>query len=175
MPQDLGLVFELARRPRLARNTRGRFPFPIPNGWFIVAASDEVAPGDVVPLYYFGRDLVLFRGADGTPFVLDAYCPHLGAHLAAGGQVEDGCIRCPFHGWKFAGETGRCVEVPYDENQAARRGTRRTAAPRRTAPRTPPRWATRASTTSTETRCGVPPATRTWWSPSTSAPPPSSP
>jgi phenylpropionate dioxygenase-like ring-hydroxylating dioxygenase large terminal subunit len=117
MPQDLGLVFELARRPRLARNTRGRFPFPIPNGWFIVAASDEVAPGDVVPLYYFGRDLVLFRGADGTPFVLDAYCPHLGAHLAAGGQVEDGCIRCPFHGWKFAGETGRCVEVPYDENQ----------------------------------------------------------
>ena len=37
------------------------FPFPLPNGWFTVAYSNEVAPGQVVPLRYFATDLVLFR------------------------------------------------------------------------------------------------------------------
>jgi nitrite reductase/ring-hydroxylating ferredoxin subunit len=116
MPTDLEMVFDPSRRPRAARETRGRFPFPIPNGWFIVAASADVGPGDVTSLHYFGRDLVLFRGEDGAPYLLDAYCPHLGAHLGVGGRVEEGCIRCPFHGWKFDGDSGRCVDVPYDEN-----------------------------------------------------------
>jgi len=116
MLTDLEMVFDPSRRPRAARETRGRFPFPIPNGWFIVAASTDVGPGDVTSLHYFGRDLVLFRGEDGAPYLLDAYCPHLGAHLGVGGRVEEGCIRCPFHGWKFDGDSGRCVDVPYDEN-----------------------------------------------------------
>ena len=42
-----------------------RFPFPLPNGWFQVAYSDELAPGGVVPLHYFGRELVLFRTEGG--------------------------------------------------------------------------------------------------------------
>ena len=61
---------------------------------------------------YFGTELVLFRDSDGAARVLDAYCPHLGAHLGYGGKVEDDCIRCPFHAWRFDGD-GRCVEVPY--------------------------------------------------------------
>jgi hypothetical protein len=65
MPTDLEMVFDPSRRPRAARETRGRFPFPIPNGWFIVAASADIGPGDVTSLHYFGRDLVLFRGEDG--------------------------------------------------------------------------------------------------------------
>jgi phenylpropionate dioxygenase-like ring-hydroxylating dioxygenase large terminal subunit len=117
MPRDPALLFDPSRRPRVARHPEGRFPFPIPNGWFIVAAAADLQPGEVRPLFYFDRDLVLFRGADGRPFVLDAYCPHLGAHLAVGGQVEDACLRCPFHGWSFDGGSGRCVDVPYDENE----------------------------------------------------------
>jgi nitrite reductase/ring-hydroxylating ferredoxin subunit len=85
----------------------------VPNGWFVVAEAAEIAPGEVRALRYFDRDLVLYRAADGTPRVLDAHCPHLGAHLAVGGRVEDGCIRCPFHGWKFDGGSGECVEIPY--------------------------------------------------------------
>lgn len=27
--------------------------------------------------------------------------------------VDDNCIRCPFHGWIFSGETGECVRIPY--------------------------------------------------------------
>jgi nitrite reductase/ring-hydroxylating ferredoxin subunit len=85
---------------------------PFPNGWFQVAYSDELEAGGVMPLHYFGRDLVLFRGDDGAPRVLDAFCPHLGAHLGYGGRVEDNTIRCPFHAWRFDGG-GRCIEVPY--------------------------------------------------------------
>ena len=76
----------------------------MPNGWFIVARSDELAPGEMRPLYAFGRDLVLFRTEGGEARLLDAHCPHLGAHLAVGGRVEGECIRCPFHGWRFDGD-----------------------------------------------------------------------
>jgi len=90
-----------------------RFPFPrYPNGWFQIAYSEDVKPGGVAPLRYFGRDLVLFRTEAGKVHVLDAHCPHMGAHLGHGGVVKDDCIRCPFHAWKFDG-AGQCVEVPY--------------------------------------------------------------
>lgn len=87
-------------------------PNPIPDGWFRIAFCEDLKPGLVEPLRYFGRDLVLFVGESGTPVVLDAYCPHLGAHLAHGGRVEGETIRCPFHAWRFAAD-GRCVEIPY--------------------------------------------------------------
>ncbi len=85
---------------------------PFPNCWFQVAYGDEVEPGAVIPLRYFGKDLVLFRGDDGVARVVDAFCPHLGAHLGYGGAVIENTIRCPFHFWRFDGE-GRCVDVPY--------------------------------------------------------------
>jgi phenylpropionate dioxygenase-like ring-hydroxylating dioxygenase large terminal subunit len=86
---------------------------PIPNGWFAVAWSRDLAEADVQRKRYFGRELVLFRGRSGRPYVLDAYCPHLGAHLAEGGRVVGESVRCPFHGWRYEGESGRCVEIPY--------------------------------------------------------------
>jgi nitrite reductase/ring-hydroxylating ferredoxin subunit len=63
-------------------------------------------------LSYFGQELVAFRGEDGKVSVLDAYCPHLGAHLGVGGTVVGNTIKCPFHGWRFDTQ-GQCVEVPY--------------------------------------------------------------
>lgn len=92
-----------------------RYPFtPYPNGWFRIALSEDVGPGDVLPLRYFGKDLVLFRGEDNKARVLDAHCPHLGAHMGYGGQVKGNDIACPFHDWSFNGE-GDCVEIPYCE------------------------------------------------------------
>ncbi len=90
-----------------------RFPFPpYPNGWFRVAYANELAAGEVLPLHYFGRELVLFRAEDGRAALLDAHCRHLGAHLGYGGRVEGAGIRCPFHAWHWDGE-GRCIDVPY--------------------------------------------------------------
>jgi 3-ketosteroid 9alpha-monooxygenase subunit A len=90
-----------------------RFPMPrYPNGWFQVAYAQELEPRGVMPLKYFGRDLVLFRTEAGEAKLLDAHCPHMGAHLGHGGKVEGDCIECPFHAWRFDG-SGQCVTVPY--------------------------------------------------------------
>src|SRR5437016_2540548 len=55
------------------------------------------------------------RPSGGEARVMDAHCMHLGAHLGVGGRVENDCLRCPFHGWKFDGANGQCVEIPYGE------------------------------------------------------------
>lgn len=83
-----------------------------PSGWFVIGWSDELAVGQVLPLHYFGQELALFRGEDGRASVLDAYCAHLGANLAAGGVVKGCTLECPFHAWRYAGD-GRCVAIPY--------------------------------------------------------------
>ena len=88
------------------------FTPPIPNGWFQIATSDEIAPGEVKPLRYFGKDLVIWRSDAGVLSVLDAFCPHLGAHLGHGGKVQGESLECPFHAWQF-GTDGRCTGVPY--------------------------------------------------------------
>jgi phenylpropionate dioxygenase-like ring-hydroxylating dioxygenase large terminal subunit len=84
----------------------------MPDGWFAVAFSDELATGGAKPLRYFGRELVAWRGEDGAARVFDAFCPHLGAHLGHGGRVEGDALRCPFHAWLW-GPDGVCREVPY--------------------------------------------------------------
>lgn len=84
----------------------------LPTGWFQVGWSGEMAAGEVRPMHYFGRDLVMYRGDSGDVHVLDAYCPHLGAHLGYGGRCVGDDIVCPFHGWRWDGE-GNNVEIPY--------------------------------------------------------------
>ncbi|WP_375484219.1 Rieske 2Fe-2S domain-containing protein [uncultured Mycobacterium sp.] len=93
-------------------------------GWFQVAWSADIAAGQVVPLHYFGRDLVAYRGRDGVVRVHDRHCRHLGASLAHGGTVVDAGIQCPFHGWVW-GPDGRNVSIPYQDrpNRARRLGT----------------------------------------------------
>lgn len=83
-----------------------------PKGWFVVAFSEELSVGGVLALRYFGKNMVLFRGEDGTARLLGAHCAHLGASLAAGGKVVDNAIECPFHAWRYGGD-GRCVDIPY--------------------------------------------------------------
>lgn len=100
-------------RSRVPRRVRGRpFPPPCPNGWYRLMNSEEVPKGAVKFIRICGLDLVVFRGEDGQVGILDAYCPHLGANLAIGGQVKGNCVECPFHGWQFDRE-GTCQHIPY--------------------------------------------------------------
>lgn len=98
------LHYELVGRPE---------PPPVPNGWYAIAASSDVAAGDVLSTIAVERELVVFRSADGAVGVLDAHCPHLGAHLG-GGTVVGSCLRCPYHSWGFDVK-GACVEIPYSD------------------------------------------------------------
>jgi len=101
-----------------------RIPLGIPSSWYVVAYSDEIPAGEAKRLHYLEREMVAFRGADGAVAVLDAYCPHDGAHLGVGSKVENGTLRCPFHGWRFDA-TGTCIEIPNASRIPARARTRR--------------------------------------------------
>jgi 3-ketosteroid 9alpha-monooxygenase subunit A len=84
-------------------------------GWYLIGWSADLERGRVLPVRYFARDFVLYRGEDGVPVLLDAHCPHLGAHLGYGGKVRGCEIECPFHAWRF-GPDGRCRIVPYSDH-----------------------------------------------------------
>jgi phenylpropionate dioxygenase-like ring-hydroxylating dioxygenase large terminal subunit len=100
---------DLPGRPSAAeRNLDEPFPF----GWFAVCYSDELAAGEVKPVRYFARELVVWRGEDGQSRVLDAYCRHLGAHMGHGGRVNGNDLECPFHAWQYD-ETGAVTRIPY--------------------------------------------------------------
>lgn len=88
-----------------------------PTGWFQIGWSQEFVAGAVHRLHYFDRELVAFRTTSGALRVLDAYCLHLGAHLAYGGTVVDECIECPFHGWRWDGADGRNTDIPYSRRE----------------------------------------------------------
>ena len=79
--------------------------------WQPIALAEELAgPRPVKAVRVLGQDLVLFRGPDGRLGLLDRDCPHRGADLAFG-RLEDGGLRCLFHGWLFDTE-GKCLETP---------------------------------------------------------------
>ncbi|EHJ61732.1 aromatic ring-hydroxylating oxygenase subunit alpha [Novosphingobium pentaromativorans] len=90
------------------RNLQKQFPM----GWFTVCYSSELAIGEVKPVRYFGTDLAVWRGEDGTARVIDAYCAHYGANMAVGGKVHGNLLECPFHAWRWD-ETGACKDIPY--------------------------------------------------------------
>jgi len=78
--------------------------------WQPVCRSDDLAAGRAVPLRIMNEDFTLYRGRSGTPFVVGPRCAHRRAQLSVG-RVEDDCIRCFYHGWKYNGG-GRCVDQP---------------------------------------------------------------
>lgn len=99
---------------------RNPVPLPMPFGWFQVMYSADLEVAEAKPLYYFDQDLVIFRTESGEAKVLDAFCPHMGAHLGygihenmgKGARVIGDSIQCPFHGWQFDGG-GMCTKIPY--------------------------------------------------------------
>ena len=79
--------------------------------WHPVALADELPeerPAKAVRV--LGQDFVLFRDERGRHGLLDRDCPHRGADLAYG-RLEDGGLRCLFHGWLFDVD-GKCLETP---------------------------------------------------------------
>jgi 5,5'-dehydrodivanillate O-demethylase len=99
---------ENARLTRVGLGTPGgtllrRYWWPV---WF----SEQLAPGESMPVRVLGEDLILFRDGGGRVGLLDERCPHRGASLQLGRVEEDG-LRCCYHGWKFDG-AGHCLDMP---------------------------------------------------------------
>jgi phenylpropionate dioxygenase-like ring-hydroxylating dioxygenase large terminal subunit len=56
------------------------------------------------------RPIVLWRDPDGNPAAAADRCCHRSAKLSLG-KVTDGCIECPYHGWRYDAQ-GTCTHVP---------------------------------------------------------------
>ena len=78
--------------------------------WTPVAMSKEVGKAPHA-LTLAGERLVLFRDAQGRVSALHDQCPHRGVKLSLGKVSKDGCLECPFHGWRFA-SGGACTHIP---------------------------------------------------------------
>ena len=63
-----------------------------------------------MPVRILGEDLVLFRDDRGRPGLLGIHCCHRGADLSYG-RVEDGGLRCIYHGWLYDVH-GNCLDQP---------------------------------------------------------------
>jgi nitrite reductase/ring-hydroxylating ferredoxin subunit len=90
---------------------------PAANTWYQICDSDELKDGKVVEVRALDHVFAVWRADDGTPVCQSAFCLHLGANLAVGGKVVDGCVQCPFHKWRFDKE-GCVKEIPYIQDQS---------------------------------------------------------
>ena len=81
------------------------------NYWQPAALTEELGGArPVLPVTLLGEELVLFRNQLGDLGLVQRSCPHRGVDLAFG-RLEEGGLRCPFHGWLFDVD-GNCLETP---------------------------------------------------------------
>jgi phenylpropionate dioxygenase-like ring-hydroxylating dioxygenase large terminal subunit len=79
------------------------------NFWYAAAWAEAVGERPL-KVRMLGQDFVLFRNPAGQLACLADTCVHRGASLG-NGQVRDGRIQCPYHGWRFDRD-GRCTQIP---------------------------------------------------------------
>lgn len=100
-----GAKRRLLGKPVLAEGEGGGFS----QSWYPICMSSELSAGKILGTTFLDGRVVVFRGESGIAQVLSAYCPHLGADLAAGAVVGDS-LRCAFHHWEFNQE-GACTKT----------------------------------------------------------------
>jgi nitrite reductase/ring-hydroxylating ferredoxin subunit len=82
----------------------------LPTTWTDVLAASELDEGTMRRVVVGGTRVLLVR-QHGKLHAIGEVCSHLGGPLAEG-DLEDGCVRCPWHGSRFALATGEVVRGP---------------------------------------------------------------
>jgi nitrite reductase (NADH) small subunit len=92
-----------------------------------VATVEEHKPGTPLIVEVAGRSIGVIRTTNGRVYALRNACPHHGAQLCAGEvtgtmlpsgpheyryDATETVIRCPWHGYPFRLEDGRCATRP---------------------------------------------------------------
>lgn len=92
---------------------------PYPNGWYSLGVAASLKAGDMFSTAFMDQEVVVFRTEKGKLGVIDAYCPHMGAHFGHGGKVKGECVECPFHAFTFDVD-GKCVTTGYNTKPSPR-------------------------------------------------------
>lgn len=82
----------------------------IRNAWYVAATAAEVGAERPLARTLLGEKVVLYRTPQGAAVALEDRCCHRLAPLSLG-DIEEGGLRCRYHGMKFDA-AGRCVEIP---------------------------------------------------------------
>lgn len=82
----------------------------IKNNWYVAGESEELTdkPRRVKML---GQQFVVFRDKAGKAACLSDVCVHRGGSLGHLAKVVDGCVECPYHGWRYD-TSGQCTLIP---------------------------------------------------------------
>ena len=80
------------------------------DGWKEVCVVEEIPDGGILTRGLDGRELLLYRNGSLVSCV-DNSCAHMGMPLD-GGELHDGTLRCPHHGFTYLLATGECLTVP---------------------------------------------------------------
>jgi phthalate 4,5-dioxygenase len=87
--------------------------------WIPALLASEL-PEDGCPqvrLKLLSERMIAFRDTNGNYGLIDEFCAHRGVSLWFG-KVEEGGLRCAYHGWKFD-VTGQAVDVPSEPDESA--------------------------------------------------------
>jgi phenylpropionate dioxygenase-like ring-hydroxylating dioxygenase large terminal subunit len=108
MIREENLVDDQPAAPKTERRAETGFLW---NFWYPAARSREIRGRSLVKAMLLEVPLVLGRTDRGRAFALRDACPHRGIPLSYG-RFDGKCVECSYHGWKFDGVSGQCVEIP---------------------------------------------------------------
>jgi nitrite reductase/ring-hydroxylating ferredoxin subunit/Fe-S cluster biogenesis protein NfuA len=78
--------------------------------WSFAANLDDVPEGGLAPLSIAGRSVILSRNGAVVACFENA-CAHLGMPIDMG-EVADGIVTCPHHGFQYDLRSGECLTAP---------------------------------------------------------------
>ena len=73
--------------------------------WLDIGPAVDVPSQGARKLMFAGRQLAIFRTAEGKFFALEDRCPHKQGPLSDG-IVHGDCVTCPLHGWVISLASG---------------------------------------------------------------------
>lgn len=86
------------------------FAAGLEEGWQEVLALDALADGTTRMIEAAGRGLILSRFGESVSCFENA-CAHMGMAMD-GGEIADGILTCPYHGFRYSLESGECLTAP---------------------------------------------------------------
>lgn len=75
-----------------------------------VATLGQLGPGKAMEIEVDGEQIALCN-VEGKIYAVSGVCPHAGGPLAEG-ELQGSILTCPFHGWQFEVDSGRCMRIP---------------------------------------------------------------
>lgn len=79
-------------------------------GWLKTCFVTEIPEGSVLEKQVKDRSVLIYKQGE-TVSCVENVCSHLGMPLEMG-EIVDGVITCPYHGFQYLLETGECLTVP---------------------------------------------------------------